>query len=149
MQIGQLAKATGCEVETIRYYEKEGLLPSPSRSSGGYRQYLPQHVEQLHFIRHCRALGMSLGDIRLLADFHQHPAPEPCDHVNALIDRQIREVHQQIEKLQQLEQQLLSLRARCDSPHTVADCGILKSLEDASNGLDCACHPEAGEQAKK
>jgi len=143
MQIGELARQTGCEVETIRYYEREGLLPAPARSASGYRRYEPGHVEQLNFIRHCRSLGMSLTDIRQLADYHQHPAPEPCDRVNALIDDQIRRVHSQIETLQQLEQQLLALRGRCHSPHTLADCGILKTLEDASSGEPCVCHPPA------
>lgn len=143
MQIGELARQTGCEVETIRYYEREGLLPAPARSASGYRRYEPQHVEQLNFIRHCRSLGMSLADIRQLADYHRHPAPEPCDRVNTLIDDQIRRVHSQIEALQQLERQLLALRGRCASPHTLADCGILKMLEDASSGEPCVCHPPA------
>lgn len=141
MQIGQLAKQTGCEVETIRYYEREGLLPAPARTASGYRSYAAAHVEQLNFIRHCRSLDMSLADIRQLASYQQHPAPEPCDRVNALIDDQIGRVHRQIETLQRLEQQLLALRSRCHSPHTLADCGILKTLEDASSGEPCVCHP--------
>ena len=140
MQIGELAKRTGCESETIRYYEREGLLPAPARSSSGYRRYEQRHLEQLAFILHCRSLGMPLADIRLLAGFHQQPAAEPCDRVNALIDQQISRVHSQIEALQRLEQQLLLLRARCDSPHTLADCGILKTLDDAASGEACACH---------
>ena len=111
MQIGELAKRTGCETETIRYYEREGLLPAPSRSSSGYRRYEQPHLEQLAFILHCRSLGMPLADIRLLAGFHQQPAAEPCDRVNALIDEQIQRVHSQIEALQRLEQQLLQLRS--------------------------------------
>ena len=87
-------------------------------------------------------LGMPLADIRLLAGFHQQPAAEPCDRVNALIDEQIQRVHSQIETLQRLEQQLLQLRARCDSPHTLADCGILKTLDDAASGEACACHSD-------
>ena len=141
MQIGQLARQSGCEVETIRYYEREGLLPAPARSNSGYRQYQQMHLEQLLFIRHCRSLDMSLADIRQLADYQQHPAPEPCDRVNALVDEQIQRVHQQIESLQQLENQLLALRSRCSSPHTLADCGILKTLENASSGEPCICHP--------
>ena len=142
MQIGELAKRTGCETETIRYYEREGLLPAPSRSSSGYRRYEQPHLEQLAFILHCRSLGMPLADIRLLAGFHQQAAAEPCDRVNALIDEQIQRVHSQIETLQRLEQQLLQLRARCDSPHTLADCGILKTLDDAASGEACACHSD-------
>jgi len=116
------------------------LLPAPARSSSGYRRYEQRHLEQLAFILHCRSLGMPLADIRLLAGFHQQPAAEPCDRVNALIDQQISRVHSQIEALQRLEQQLLLLRARCDSPHTLADCGILKTLDDAASGEACACH---------
>lgn len=56
MKIGELAKRTGCPVETIRYYEREGLLPEPARSEGNYRQYTLAHVERLSFIRHCRSL---------------------------------------------------------------------------------------------
>ena len=64
MKIGELATLTGCPVETIRYYEREGLLPAPSRSAGNYRQYDTAHVERLSFIRHCRSLDMTQEEIR-------------------------------------------------------------------------------------
>ncbi|MEQ6291853.1 Cd(II)/Pb(II)-responsive transcriptional regulator [Vogesella sp. GCM10023246] len=140
MQIGELAKRGGCDAETIRYYEREGLLPAPARSASGYRRYEQAHLEQLAFIRHCRSLAMSLADIRRLLAYHQHPSPAPCDDINALLDAQIGRIHQQIASLQRLEQQLLTLRARCDAPHTVADCGILKTLEGAASGEGCVCH---------
>lgn len=66
IKIGELAKRTGCEVVTIRYYEKEGLLPEPARSDGNFRLYGAAHVERLRFIRHCRSLDMSLSEIRTL-----------------------------------------------------------------------------------
>ena len=66
MHIGELARRTGIQVETIRYYEREGLLPEPARSDGNYRVYGPGHLEQLQFIRHCRSLDMSLDEVRTL-----------------------------------------------------------------------------------
>ncbi|SCK04939.1 Cd(II)/Pb(II)-responsive transcriptional regulator [Vogesella sp. LIG4] len=140
MQIGELAKKSGCDAETVRYYEREGLLPAPARTASGYRRYEQPHLEQLAFIRHCRSLDMSLADIRRLQDYHLHPSAAPCDDINALLDAQIGRIHQQIASLQRLEQQLLTLRARCDAPHTVADCGILKTLEGAASGEGCVCH---------
>ena len=62
MKIGDLAKSTLCPVATVRYYEREGLLPAPARSSGNYRMYGPKHVEALRFIRHCRSLDMTRSD---------------------------------------------------------------------------------------
>src|ERR1051326_9573296 len=66
MTIGELARATGCGIETIRYYEHEGLLPRPGRTSGNFRRYGQEHAELLSFIRHCRSLDMALNEIRIL-----------------------------------------------------------------------------------
>ena len=66
MKIGELAEATGTQIETIRYYEREGLLPEPGRSTGNYRIYDRVHADRLSFIRHCRALDMNLDEIRVL-----------------------------------------------------------------------------------
>ena len=73
MRIGELSKATGVDIETIRFYEKSGLLPPPSRSANGYRDYAQPHLERLAFIRHCRALDMPLADVGLLLQsLHSH-----------------------------------------------------------------------------
>lgn len=66
IRIGALAKRSGCEVVTIRYYEKEGLMPKPARSGGNFRLYGDVHIERLQFIRHCRSLDMTLSEIRAL-----------------------------------------------------------------------------------
>lgn len=139
MRIGELARRSGCEVETIRYYEREGLLPRPARSEGNYRQYGEQDAEKLLFIRHCRSLGMSLEDIRLLQRFQAQP-DLACDDVNALLDRQLMQVRQQIASLQQLQRQLQDLRSTCDAHLSARDCGILRNLSSAAGGSDCACH---------
>ena len=73
MKIGELAILTNCDVQTIRYYEKEGLIELPSRLNSGYRQYESRHEEQLNFVRHCRSLGMSIAEIKLLLAFKYQP----------------------------------------------------------------------------
>src|SRR3546814_4748472 len=80
--IGELAKRTESTVETIRYDEKEGLLPEPSRSDGNYRLYGEEHIERLRFIRHCRTLDMALDDVRTLLRYRDTPT-EDCGDVNA------------------------------------------------------------------
>lgn len=127
MKIGELAQRTGCQVETIRYYEREGLLPQPARSAANYRLYGEPHAERLGFIRHCRALDMTLGEIRSLLDYHDHPQ-QPCGEVNALIDEHLEHVASRIAQLQALEQALVKLRARCNGESAASDCGILNEL---------------------
>ena len=73
MTIGELARRTGCGIETIRYYEHEGLLPKPGRTSGNFRRYGQEHAELLSFIRHCRSLDMALNEIRILLRFRSAP----------------------------------------------------------------------------
>ncbi|MDZ4162704.1 MAG: MerR family transcriptional regulator [Burkholderiales bacterium] len=91
MQIRDLASATGVDTETIRYYEKQGLLPEPARRGNGYRDYTASHLERLSFIRHCRALDMPLADIRRLLSFVDDPVAH-CDDVNELVDAQLGRV---------------------------------------------------------
>jgi Cd(II)/Pb(II)-responsive transcriptional regulator len=91
MKIGELARAARAQVETIRYYEREGLLPPAPRSDGNYRIYGPVHVERLAFIRHCRSLDMPLAEIRVLLRFKDAPQAE-CGEVNALLDEHIGHV---------------------------------------------------------
>lgn len=138
MQIKELAHATGVDVETIRYYEKQGLLPEPSRLDNGYRDYAAEHLERLSFIRHCRALDMPLADVNRLLGFLD--APE--DHfgeVDQLVDEQLTRVRARLKSMRALEKQLLQLRARCSGTHE-GHCGILDELVSAAHGEACACH---------
>ncbi len=139
LRIGELARATGVDVETIRYYEKAGLLPPPARQSNGYRAYTPAHLERLSFIRHGRALDISLADIQRLLEFVNSPAAA-CADINALIDAQLARVQARMQSMQALEKQLLALRQRCADGHT-GECGILHELVAAAHGEACACHP--------
>jgi Cd(II)/Pb(II)-responsive transcriptional regulator len=127
MKIGELARHTGTQVETIRYYEREGLLPEPARTDGNYRIYGATHADRLRFIRNCRSLDMTLDEIRLLLCFKDSPA-ENCGGVNDLLDEHIGHVASRIRELHQLEQQLKSLRELCQDASDAGSCGILNQL---------------------
>lgn len=127
MKIGDLAVRTGCHVETIRFYEKEGLLPIPPRSAGNYRLYGDTHIERLTFIRHCRSLDMTLDEIRCLLRFQDAPGGD-CSEVNALLQAHLRHVATRIRELKALRRQLVALRRSCDAVGPVQQCGILQEL---------------------
>jgi Cd(II)/Pb(II)-responsive transcriptional regulator len=131
MRIGDLAGTTGTPVETIRFYEREGLMPAALRSDNNYRLYTTAHAERLAFIRHCRSLDMTLDEVRSLLRVRDLPS-ENCAEVNALLDEHIGHVAQRIRELRALERDLKSLRARCASPHAIEECGILNQLDSAA-----------------
>jgi len=133
MKIGELARATGTQVETIRFYEREGLLPAPARSGGNYRVYGSAHAERLSFIRHCRTLDIALDEIRVLLRFKDAPA-ENCREVNEVLDEHIGHVAGRIRDLRQLESQLRSLRRLCWQAQDAGHCGILAGLAQPSRG---------------
>jgi Cd(II)/Pb(II)-responsive transcriptional regulator len=143
MRIGELGQATGVDVETIRYYERAGLLPVPVRKSNGYRAYTPLHVERLAFVRHCRALDISLADIKRLLEFVAHPESD-CGDIDRLIDEQLSRVQARLQSMQALERQLSALRGRCGNSHLAGDCGILHELVAAARHEACVCHNELG-----
>lgn len=132
MKIGELALATQTQVETIRYYEREGVLWQAPRSESNYRIYGPEHVERLAFVRHCRSLDMTLDEIRVLLRFKDAPQAE-CGEVNALLDEHIGHVASRIRELRQLEKQLKALRAQCVGARRAESCGILNELVLASS----------------
>jgi len=137
MKIGELAKRGACKVETVRFYEREGLLPRPERSSGNYRLYTAEDAARLVFIRNCRSLGMALAEIRVLLGCRGELDTD-CRAVLALLDLQILRVAQQVDALQHLQQQLRDIRQMCDDrqnpEHRAGDCGIIKNLGKAVNG---------------
>ena len=131
MKIGELARHTGTQVETIRYYEREGLLPEPARTDGNYRIYGATHADRLRFIRNCRSLDMTLDEIRLLLRFKDSPA-ENCGGVNDLLDEHIGHVASRIRELRQMERQLRDLRELCKVARDAGHCGILNELKRPS-----------------
>ena len=140
MRIGELAQHGGCDVETVRFYEREGLLDRPEREANGYRRYTEAHAIQLNFIRHCRSLGMGLSDVRTLREF-QHQPDASCDGIDQLIEAQIQRIHERVQALQALERQLHTLRDTCRMRQRSSDCGILRNLTQAAEGEECSCHP--------
>lgn len=127
MTIGELASAVQCPVATIRFYEKEGLLPEPRRTAANYRSYGQPHLARLRFVRHCRGLDMSHGEIRALIALLDQP-DQACGLANNILDEHILRVQARIQELVQLESQLRELRGRCQAERKVEDCGILKGL---------------------
>lgn len=127
MKIGELAKAAGCQSVTIRFYERKGLLGNAERSDSNYRVYGEKDLERLTFIRHCRALGLTLPEIARLTAIYDDPSVD-CADVNACLDQHLLEVEQQIQTLQRLQQDLRQLRSRCAVPGVSAGCGVLAAL---------------------
>jgi len=141
MRIGELSQSTGVDIETIRFYEKSGLLPAPARSSNGYRHYGQAQLERLAFIRHCRALDISLADItKLLGSLASHDSAQLAE-VDVLVDAQLAKVRARLTSMRALEQQLVALKSHCDADHAHHGCGILEELVAAARGEACACHP--------
>ncbi len=127
MRIGELAIAAQSDVDTIRYYEKIGILHKPARTEGNYRYYNEAHVDRLKFVRHCRALDMMLDEVRLLLQFRDAPESN-CTGVNQLLDEHIGHVTERIAALTLLENELRRLRRQCRKAQKAKDCGILVEM---------------------
>jgi Cd(II)/Pb(II)-responsive transcriptional regulator len=131
MKIGELSTGSSTAIETIRYYERVGLLPPPERTEGNFRIYEAPHLERLQFIRYCRGLDMSLDEVRVLLRFKDAPG-EDCGDVNALLDEHIGHVSKRIKELRSLERELKELRQRCSASRSADRCAILTGLAAAS-----------------
>lgn len=112
--IGALSKHTGTNIETIRYYERVGLLPAPGRSSGGYRLYGTEHLKRLNFIRRARALGFSLAEVRKLLTLADQRR-RPCAEVRVVATAHLEDVKGKIADLRQMERVLKETVARCEA----------------------------------
>lgn len=136
LRIGELAKRANCQIETIRYYEREGLLHAAERTDGNYRLYQDADVERLRFIRQCRSLDMALKEIRALLRFCDVPEKN-CGGVNELLDEHIGHVARRAEELKEMERKMKKLRRECIQARAAKDCGILKELAQAADsGVD-------------
>lgn len=125
--IGALSEATGVNVETIRYYERAGLLPSPPRSSGGQRVYTDTYMQLLTFVRRGRELGFSLDDIRALLKLVGEGAPVCSVAVKAITERHLADVQGKIASLRKLERALKQMTGAC-SPGVPLPCPIIEAL---------------------
>ena len=127
MTIGALSAATGCKIETIRYYEKIGLLPAPGRTAGGFRVYAEEHRRRLAFIRHGRDLGLSIDAIRELLGLASDRR-RSCARIDRIVEEHLVEIEAKIAGLSQLRDQLRALASRCRGGLTVAECQVLDAL---------------------
>jgi len=124
--IGDLSRATGVKVETVRYYEKIGLLAKPERTKGNYRAYARAHLNRLSFIRRSRDLGFSLDQVRALLDLADQ-RDRSCESVDAIAMAHLGEIDAKIADLRALRRELDSLLKQCRCG-TVAECRIIEAL---------------------
>ena len=125
MQIGQLAKRTGVPVDTVRYYEKSGLLTPESRLASGYRRYSDEQVSRLRFIRRAQELGFTLKDIRELLGISKQ---KDVAKVKRAAERKLADVEERLVALTRMRDGLATLVATCPGHGRAADCPILKAL---------------------
>jgi MerR family mercuric resistance operon transcriptional regulator len=127
--IGELSKQSGVNIETIRYYEKIGVMPAPSRSAGGYRIYGADHLKRLSFVRRSRQLGFSLDEIRGLLRLVDGQA-YTCAEVHSLTLNHVAEIRRKIDDLKRLKRVMAEMAAQC-SGERVPECAIIDALFDA------------------
>ena len=127
--IGDLARATATKVETVRYYERTGLLPSPPRTGGNYRAYGPDHLARLSFIRRARDLGFPIEQVRALLDLADQ-RDRPCEAVDVIAREHLAEVDRKLADLDALRRELDSMIGQCRQG-TVAECRIIEALAPA------------------
>jgi Cu(I)-responsive transcriptional regulator len=126
MRIGELATACDCPAETIRYYEKIGLLPPAVRRTNGYRSYEDMHQKWLQFILHSKALGFSQSEVRRLTDLAHQKQPA-CADVHELLQEHVNDVHKRIRELKRMERALIRLKTQCQDG-TLHDCPVIDEL---------------------
>lgn len=126
MRIGELASSCNCPAETIRYYEKIGLLPRPIRTANGYRSYDDTHHKWLQFILRSRALGFTQKEVRRLSDIAHQSHPD-CADVHELLTEHMVDVRQKLQDLRRMEKALLRLKSKCQDG-TLNDCPVVDEL---------------------
>jgi Cu(I)-responsive transcriptional regulator len=132
--IGELARQTGTKAETIRYYEKIGLLTAPLRSAGNYRSYSETDAQRLRFVRRSRELGFSIDQIRELMAFSSHGEAD-CSTVDNVVRSHVEDIEGKIRDLQALRGELSRMISRCPGG-SIAGCRILEALDALPSHLD-------------
>jgi MerR family mercuric resistance operon transcriptional regulator len=130
MRRGELARRSGCNIETVRFYEQQGLLPAPPRTAGGHRDYAPEHLKRLKFIRRSRELGFTLGEVRGLLGLvdGEHWT---CAQVRAMTLDHLADVRRKIADLETLARILEDMAAQCDGG-AVPACPIIDTLFESA-----------------
>ena len=141
MTIGRLAAAAGVHVETVRYYQRRGLLRAPSRAPGSARRYEAEDVGRLRFIRRAQGLGFSLAEVSELLEIQGQAA---CEQTRQLADRKLTDVRSRLQQLKRLESDLVSMVARCDRVEAGGACPMLDVFLALTDRDDAAARSRAG-----
>ncbi|WP_417387499.1 heavy metal-responsive transcriptional regulator [Gimesia sp.] len=128
MTIGQVSKESGVGIETVRFYEREGLIPKPDRSASGYRQFDETTIDRLHFIQRAKELGFTLGEIKELFDLRVDPTTS-CADVKNKADAKVADIDGKIRSLQRMKKALVRLTKACGENVKTSECPILDALE--------------------
>lgn len=133
MKIGQAARQAGVNVQSLRYYERRGLVPPPERLDSGYRLYTPEEVRKVKFIKNAQKLGFALKEVEDLLELRVSRRAQ-CGRVQRKAGARLRDVESKIEKLKILRRVLKDLVRTCKRRGTTDHCPILRSLEDGNGG---------------
>ncbi len=129
LRIGKVAHLGGVGVETVRFYEREGLIAEPPRTESGYRQYPQETVSRIRFIRRGKELGFSLREIKELLALRLDPETS-CEDIRLRAEAKLADIEEKVRTLQRMKQALAKLTAACRGRSTVSECPILEALED-------------------
>ena len=127
--IGEVAKRTGLGVETVRFYEKAGLIPIPDRSASGYRRYPEATVKKLNFVQHAKTLGFSLKEIAELIALKNSENAD-CDEIKTRAYSKVTEIQSKIDALEKMKTALQPLIEQCETNKSNQECPILSALGD-------------------
>ena len=133
LTIGKVARGAGLAIDTVRYYEREGLLQKPARSSSGYRQYSADAVARLRFIRQAKELGFSLSEIKELLALRVTPG-KSCADVRVRADAKIADIEQRVVQLNRMKRALVKLASACSGRGPTSECPILEAIETREPG---------------
>ncbi len=128
---GEAAERAGVNIQTVRYYERRGLIPEPPRTSGGFRQYSADHVARIRFIKRAQELGFTLEEAHELLQLRATPDADRAD-VRVVAQEKRDEIEQKITDLQRMRATLTDLIAACEGHGSTDDCPILHALDDTS-----------------
>jgi Hg(II)-responsive transcriptional regulator len=128
LTIGQLAKEAGVNVQTVRYYERRGLLPEPPRSESGYRKYPLADVGRIGFIRRAQGLGFTLGEVEELLSLRVDPGATPGD-VRGRVEQKIAHVESKLGELERIHRALVQMASSCDAHGPLEDCAFMEALD--------------------
>jgi MerR family transcriptional regulator, mercuric resistance operon regulatory protein len=131
MRRGELAQRSGCNIETVRFYEKRGFLPPPPRTAGGHRDFAPEHLRRLTFIRRSRELGFTLDEVRSLLTLVDG-SDWSCAEVRAMTLEHLADVQSKIADLERIARILEDMAAQCDGG-AVPECPIVDALSSVSS----------------